>query len=157
MSDETIQAEQDHKRIDLGHHALVLVVISLIVLVGNTVGPGQELVPGLIGLIVLYVIVMAGLAVTKYVPLRLPSVAWISLLGIIVTLPFVPGSAWVVAQVSNVDFLALATPCLAYAGIAIARREIDVAKASGWKILIVAVLVLTGTYVGSALIAHVML
>lgn len=142
---------------DMTQSALLLVVVCLISLVGNTVATDNTLVEGLIGLIVLFVICMAGLGLTKVVPIGLPSVAWISLVGIVVTLPWTPGSAWVVDTVSHVNFLTLATPCLAYAGVAIARREIDIAKSSGWKIFIVAVLVMTGTYVGSAFVADLFL
>ena len=157
MASDVATSGTDERRLDLTQHALVLTVVCAVVLIGNTVGPGKGFLAGLVGLVILYLIVMAGLVVTRYAPIRLPSVAWISLLGIVLTLPFVPFSAWVVARVEEVDFLALATPCLAYAGIAIARQEIDVAKRSGWKILVIAVLVITGTYLGSALIADLML
>ncbi|MBK1697371.1 hypothetical protein [Rhodovibrio salinarum] len=143
--------------IDLADHAAVLFVVSALCLVGNTVGPGNPIVGGLIGIAILYAIVMAGLALAKWVPFYLPSVAWISIVGIVITLPGVPGQEWIVAQTGNVNFLILATPCLAYAGLAIAREEIEIAKTSGWRIALVAVFVLAGTYLGSALIADLVL
>ncbi len=143
--------------IDLGQHAVVLVVVSILCLVANTVGAGLPVGAGLVGIVVLYAIVMVGLMLAKWMPFYLPSVAWISLVGIVATLNGVPGSQWVVEQVSNVNFLVLATPCLAYAGLAIAREEIDIAKTSGWRIFIVALFVLLGTYLGSVVIADLML
>ncbi len=157
MSDSFIQDPTPARKIDLASHAMVLVVVCVVVLFGNTVATDNTLPQGLVGLIVLYVLCMIGLVLTKAVPGGLPSVAWISLVGILATLPWTPGSAWVVEKVSHVNFLTLATPCLAYAGIAIARREIEIAKTSGWKIFIVAVLVMTGTYVGSAFVAELFL
>ncbi|MCQ0091600.1 hypothetical protein [Roseovarius sp. M141] len=145
------------RKLSLSAHALVLVIICAIGLVGNTVATDIPIADGFVGLIVLYVISMVGLVLTEVVPVKLPSVAWISLIGIVVTLPWTPGSEWVIAQAKNVNFLTLATPCLAYAGIAIAKQEIDIAKTSGWKIFIVAVLVMTGTYIGSAFIADLFL
>ncbi len=142
---------------DLAEHAVLLLVVSLVALVGNTVATDATVLQGLAGLAVLYVIAMVGLVLTYVVPLKLPSVAWISLVGILVTLPWTPGSACVLDKVSHVNFLTLATPCLAYAGIAITNREISIAKSSGWKIFIVAVFVMTGTYVGSAIIADLFL
>ncbi|WP_292896958.1 MULTISPECIES: hypothetical protein [unclassified Nitratireductor] len=142
---------------DLGQHAVLLAAVSLIALVGNTVATDATVIQGLVGLAVLYVIAMVGLVLTHVVPINLPSVAWISLVGILATLPWTPGSAWVLDKVSHVNFLTLATPCLAYAGIAITRREISIAKSSGWKLFIVAVFVMTGTYVGSAIIADLFL
>ena len=156
----TTQTEMDptaERKLSLSAHAMVLIIICVIALVGNTVATDIPIADGFVGLIVLYVISMVGLILTEVVPIKLPSVAWISLIGILVTLPWTPGSEWIVAQAKNVNFLTLATPCLAYAGIAIARQEIEIAKASGWKIFIVAVLVMTGTYVGSAFIADLFL
>ena len=136
---------------------MLLIAVSLIALVGNTVATDATVMQGLVGLAVLYVIAMVGLVLTHVVPVGLPSVAWISLVGILVTLPWTPGSAWVLDKVSHVNFLTLATPCLAYAGIAITRREISIARSSGWKLFIVAVFVMTGTYLGSAIIADLFL
>ncbi len=150
----------DHEaetRPDLAQHAVLLIVVCLIALVGNTVATDTAVTEGLLGLVVLYAIAMIGLALTHAVPVNLPSVAWISLVGILATLPWTPGSAWVLEKVGHVNFLTLATPCLAYAGIAIARREIEIARSSGWKIFIIAVLVMTGTYVGSAMVAELFL
>ena len=59
--------------------------------------------------------------------------------------------------VEGINFLALAVPPLAYAGFAISKLEIDVLKRSGWKILLVAIMVFLGTYVGSAVIAEITL
>lgn len=150
----------DHEadpQLNLSQHAALLVIVCLIALIGNTVSTDNTFTQGLVGLIVLYLIVMIGLVLTKIVPFRLPSVAWISLVGILATMPWTPGSAWILDKVTHVNFLTLATPCLAYAGIAIARREIEIARTSGWKLFIVAVLVMTGTYIGSAFVADLFL
>lgn len=157
MTDITPENPSDGDGIDLRYHATVLAIVSLLVWVGQTIGPAKPLVPGLVALFILYIMTMVGLIITKVAPFRLPSVAWISLVGIIATLPWTPGSDWLVAQVAAADFLALATPCLAYAGLAIAKREMDVAKASGWKIAVIAILVMTGTFLGSAVIAELFL
>lgn len=147
----------EEPRLGLGAHAAALAVVCAIALVGNTVATDNTVPQGLVGLIILWVMCMIGMLLTKFMPFKLPSVAWISAIGILATMPWTPGSAWVLDKVSHVNFLTLATPCLAYAGIAIAKREIEIAKASGWKIAVVAVLVMTGTYVGSALVAQVFL
>ena len=158
MSDiQTEPLPTDEPKLGLADHAAALVVVCLIALVGNTVATENTVPQGLLGLILLWLICMIGLLLTRIVPLRLPSVAWISLVGIIATLPWTPGSAWLLEAVGHVNFLTLATPCLAYAGIAIARREIEIAKSSGWKIAVVAVLVMTGTYIGSAIVAQMFL
>ena len=87
----------------------------------------------------------------------LPGVAWVSLVSIVMTLPFFPGSGWIVDQLAAVNFLAIVTPVLAYAGLALSRREFTMFRQTGWKLIIISLLVFTGTYVGSAVVAQVLL
>ena len=67
-----------------------------------------------------------------------------------------PGSAYISAATAKVGFLQLCTPLLAYAGIAIAK-DLDVFAQSSWRILLVSAVVFVGTYLGSAIIAQVIL
>jgi uncharacterized membrane protein len=157
MSENAIAMERTRPNIDLTDHAVTLVIVCLVGLVMNTVGPVIPLADGFVGMVVIYLITMAGLLLTRFAPFYLPSVAWISLVGILATLPWTPGSEWIVAQAKSVNFLALATPALAYAGFAIAKKEIEVAKHSGWKLALVACLVFLGTYAGSVLVAELIL
>jgi hypothetical protein len=148
---------QERPSISLTEHALLLVVVLAIALIGNFIGPDIPILAALPGMLILYVITMIGLVITKFAPFYLPSIAWISLIAILATLPWVPGSEWLVTRVEQVDFLALATPVLAYAGLAITRNEVSTFRESGLKIVIVALLVFVGTYVTSAAIAHFVL
>lgn len=157
QSDRDEGTNGGRRDISLPDHVVVLLVVLAIALVGNFVGPEMPLLGAVPGMLLLYAIVMVGLVLTKYAPFYLPSVAWISLVGIVATLPFVPGSGWIVGWVEEVDFLALATPVLAYAGLAITRSEVATFRTSGWKLVIVAFLVFTGTYLASAAIAQVTL
>ena len=68
-----------------------------------------------------------------------------------------PGAAFVTDAVAKLNFLALATPALAYAGLALTANEFAIARRSGWKIVIVAVCVMLGTYLGSVVIADLTL
>ncbi|KZB69198.1 hypothetical protein AUP42_09970 [Thalassospira lucentensis] len=157
MSENAIAMERTRPNIDLTDHAVTLVIVCLVGLVMNTVGPAIPLADGFVGMVVIYLITMVGLLLTRFAPFYLPSVAWISLVGILATLPWTPGSEWIVEQAKSVNFLALATPALAYAGFAIAKKEIEVAKHSGWKLALVACLVFLGTYAGSVLVAELIL
>lgn len=149
--------EADERKIALLPTLRDLAVISLISVPIQQIATELSMLDIVIGLLVLYGMCVVGLLLTKYVPLRLPSVAWISLVAVVLTLPMLPWSAAVFPLVEGIDFLALAVPPLAYAGFAISKLEIDVLKRSGWKILLVAVMVFLGTYVGSAVIAEITL
>ncbi|EYT48932.1 hypothetical protein M3F59_00720 [Brachybacterium muris] len=150
-------AAGDEKQIQLLPTLRDVAIVSLIAVPIQMLATDLSVIDIVIGLAVLYVMCIGGLLLTKYVPLRLPSVAWISLVAILFTLPMLPWSGTILPLVSGIDFLALAVPPLAYAGFAISRMELDVMRRSGWKILIIALLVFTGTYVGSALIAEITL
>ncbi|KAA0010729.1 hypothetical protein F0A17_16045 [Billgrantia pellis] len=140
----------------LGKTALLLAVVCVAAWCSNMIN-GAPLLQALPGMILLYVMVMIGLVIGRFAPFYLPSVAWVSLVSIAMTLPFFPGNAWVVEQLSHVNFLAVVTPVLAYAGLALTGREFTMFRQTGWKLVIVSLLVFTGTFVASAFIAHLIL
>nr|WP_295712732.1 hypothetical protein [uncultured Halomonas sp.] len=140
----------------LGKTALVLAVVCVAGWFSNIVN-GSPLLDALPGMLILYVMVIIGLVIGRVCPFYLPSVAWVSLISIIATLPLFPGNEWIIARLAEVDFLAVVTPVLAYAGLALTGREFAMFKQTGWKLVIVALLVFTGTFIGSAVVAHVML
>ena len=140
----------------LGKTAAVLAAACAVGWIANTVN-GSSLLTALPGMAILYVMTLIGLVLTRIVPFYLPGVAWVSLVSIVMTLPFFPGSAWVVERLAAVNFLAIVTPVLAYAGLALSRREFSMFRRTGWKLIVVSLLVFTGTYVGSAVVAQVLL
>ncbi len=154
---ELPQHGEDERKINVVSYSGLLIVACAIGLVSNWIATGTNPIVALPGMVVLYALSVAGLLMARYIPLSLPSVAWTSLLAIVVTIPGVPGSAWTLAQVQSLNFLALATPALAYGGLALTKGEFDIARKSGWKIVIVAICVMFGTYMGSVVIADLSL
>ena len=65
-----------------------------------------------------------------------------------------PFSSLIIKSINSVDLLAITTPILTYAGISVVNRMSEL-KQTSWKILIVAVAVFIGTYIGSATIAQI--
>nr|WP_299244219.1 DUF3100 domain-containing protein [uncultured Halomonas sp.] len=151
---ETPQEERPEK--NLGKTAIVMAAACGVAWIANTIN-GAGLVEALPGMLILYVMTMIGLVVTRYAPFYLPGVAWVSLVSILMTLPWMPGNAWLVDQLGAVNFLAIVTPVLAYAGLALSSRELVMFRQAGWKLVIIALLVFTGTFVASAMIADLLL
>ncbi|ALA20189.1 MULTISPECIES: hypothetical protein [unclassified Chelatococcus] len=145
------------RSIDLASHAVQLLVVCAVALVGNWVATKVSPLEALPGMACLYAMTIVGLVIAKYMPFYLPSVAWISLVAIIATIPGVPGAAFVNEAVGKLNFLAMATPALAYAGLALTKNEFTIARKSGWKIVVVAICVMFGTYIGSVVIADLVL
>lgn len=132
---------------------LVLGIFGIAAALGNWFG--FDVLPwvAIPGLIILIVISVVGLILEKLIPGNIPAVGYIGLIGIVVSLPFVPGSDFIVKWTSHISILALATPILAYAGISIGSNWTDFRKL-GFRSVIVALMVLFGTFIGSALIAE---
>ena len=111
------------------------------------------------GLLALWFISMVGLLVSmvlKRVPVlnKFPILGWVSIFSIAFCLPGMPFSSLIIKSINSVDLLAITTPILTYAGISVVNRMSEL-KQTSWKILIVAVAVFIGTYIGSATIAQI--
>ncbi|MHC8517835.1 hypothetical protein [Sporosarcina sp. ITBMC105] len=135
---------------------LLLGIFGITALIGNWAGYDILPIKAVPGMITLVVICLAGFILKELIPVNFPSIAYISIIGVIVSMPWFPGSEKVVQWTSEVQLLALATPILAYAGIAIGRSWTDFVKL-GWKTIVVATLVMLGTFLGSAVIAEIIL
>lgn len=135
---------------------LLLVIFGFTALLGNWTGYNILPMTAIPGMIILILICLAGFIFRELIPINFPSIAYISIIGVIVSMPWMPGSEKIVEWTGEVQLLALATPILAYAGIAIGRSWTDFMKL-GWKTVIVASLVMLGTFLGSAIIAEVIL
>ncbi|WYU51648.1 hypothetical protein MHH67_20135 [Bacillus sp. FSL K6-0047] len=107
-------------------------------------------------MLLLIVIACVGQALGKLLPFPIPSVVYIIVIGIILSLPETPWGPVVIELTAHIQLLSIATPILAYAGIAIGRSWADFA-AIGWKAMVVCLLVLFGTLIGSAIIAEIVL
>lgn len=134
----------------------VFIVSGLLMVIGNFVGYKVPPMQALPGMLILLAIVVAGYGLANVIPIKLPTIAYISLIAIIASIPGFPGSAYVIKYVGKLQFLAICTPILAYAGISIGK-DMDAFKKQGLKIIIVTLLALTGTFVGSAIIADAVL
>lgn len=136
---------------------LVLFVISGPgIALANFVGFDVGFRDSLPGILVLLAIAAAGVAVSKVVPLRLPVVAYVSIIGLLAACPVSPCREFVIEAAGKINFTAPLTMVGAYAGISIGDQIRTFLK-QGWKMILVGVFVMTGTFIGSALIAQVML
>ncbi|WP_010651346.1 hypothetical protein [Oceanobacillus massiliensis] len=136
---------------------LLFVIVAVIVTVGNWIGYEVMPLEALPGVIILCLISLAGLIIHKLLPFKaIPSIAYIGILALILTIPGMPGQEQIVIWTNQVNLLAIATPILAYAGISIGRSWTDFQKL-GWKTIIIGSCVMIGTFLGSAIVAEIVL
>lgn len=122
----------------------------------NFIGYNVGFLDSLPGLIVLVVISMLAVACTKVIPLKLPIVAYCAIIGLIAACPLSPVRSFVITSASAINFTAPFTMVGAYAGLAIGDQLKQFVK-QGPKILIVGLLVMTGTFLGSCIWDSLML
>ncbi|MDD4599547.1 hypothetical protein SDC9_04063 [bioreactor metagenome] len=135
---------------------LVFIVTGIITVIGNTIGYHHPLSEAAIGYLMLLAVVLLGMAISKYVPLKLPMVFWISLLALLSTSAISPWAKTISYYTGKLDFTAICTPILAYAGLA-AGKDLAMFKQMSWRIVVVALAVYTGTFVLATVVAQVML
>lgn len=135
---------------------LLLTIFSIITVVGNYVGYKHPIYDSLVGMGILSLITLVGVWLERKLPLNISSIIYISIIGIILAFPGVPTSETVLHYVSKVELLSIVTVFLAYVGIGIGKSW-DEFKALGWKAIIVTILVIASTYLGSAIVAHLVL
>jgi len=153
----TVAKKNINSNINLTDYAMVLAIVCIIALISNWAGTGITPLSALPGMVIIFAMVIVSLGIAKIMPFYLPSVAWLSLVSVLLTIPVSPTSEWILMHVSHINFLSLVSPVLAYAGIAISKQEVTTFRAAGSKIVVIAILVFTGTFIGSAIVANVLL
>jgi hypothetical protein len=140
----------------LGSQFNMLIIVAIITLIGQRIGFGISPLKALPGMILVIIIGIIALALKRLIPLKLPAFAYASLIALILTMPWLPTSAFVLKYTNEVNFLGTTTPILAYAGISIGLQVLEIKKVS-WKLVLVAFFVFLGTFFGSAIISHIVL
>lgn len=135
---------------------VALVLIGIMTTVGNVIGYNMPAGEAAIGYAIMLIITLAGAGLTHIIPLKLPMVFWVSIVALLSTAPISPLAPTITYYAGKVDFLALCTPILAYAGLAIGK-DLEEFKKMSWKIIVVALAVYTGTFLCASIIAEIML
>ena len=135
---------------------LLLAIFSLITVVGNSIGFSHPIGESLIGMAILSVITLCGVWMERELPFNISSIIYISVIGIVLAFPGMPTSDALLFYVSKVELLSIVTVFLAYVGIGMGKSWGEF-KALGWKAIIITMLVIASTYLGSAFVAHFIL
>lgn len=134
----------------------LLLIACLGIITANFVGFKVSFIESLPGTLVLLVISLISVVLTKVLPFKLPIVAYCSIIGLLLASPISPISEFVINSVNKINFTAPLTLVGAFAGISIGSDIKSFAK-QGWKMIIIAIFVMTGTFLCSAIIAQIVL
>ena len=136
----------------------LLLMVSVIITLTNVIGYKMPVKDSIIGVLLLSAISLIGLTISKFMSrfVKLPSMMYVSLLGLLLACPVSPVKDIVVETTTPVAFLAPATALGAFAGISLGKDLKDFTK-MGWKLVLITLFVITGTFIFSALVADIVL
>ena len=136
----------------------LLLMVSVIIILTNVIGYKMPVKDSIIGVLLLSAISLIGLTLSKFMSrfVKLPSMMYVSLLGLLLACPVSPVKDIVVETTTPVAFLAPATALGAFAGISLGKDLKDFTK-MGWKLVLITLFVITGTFIFSALVADIVL
>ena len=136
----------------------LLLMVSVVIILTNLIGYKMPVGDSIIGVLLLSAISLVGLTISNFMSrfVKLPSMMYVSLLGLLLACPVSPVKDIVIETTTPVAFLAPATALGAIAGISLGKDLKEFAK-MGWKLVLITLFVITGTFIFSALVADVVL
>ena len=136
----------------------LLCMVSVIRILTNVIGYEMPLLDSIQGILVLCAIALFGLTLSKFMSrfIHLPSMMYVSLTGLLLACPISPVKETIIQVTSQVAFMAPATALGAFAGISLGKDLKDFAK-MGWKLVVITLFVITGTFIFSAIVADLVL
>lgn len=150
------------KNIQIGF--IIIFLAAILTAIGNTiqtnVKDGLEPVgikSSLVGALTIFGVAMIGYTISQLPYLKKMSpVFWVGIIGVLMSSPIFPGNQWIVEQSSLIQFAALGTPTLAYAGLALGK-DLPILKRLSWRIVIVGFAVILGTFLLATIVAQIFL
>lgn len=165
LAKETLKVEKQTKREIWATRLKVVIISGIMADIANVIstlkaGKPVSFVQALPGLAMMFIVIMLGCLIDDYLrahtKIKLPNIVYMSLLGLIFSLPIIPFGAYFNEQTRLIGLLPLCTPILAFAGIS-AAKDMKEFRSQGIGIVITAMAAFVGTYLGSATIANVVL
>ena len=136
---------------------LVMTCVGAIILLGHRISLGTPVMKALPGMIMVIAAAMAAMILKDLFPKSIfPAFGFATILGLLLSMPYSPTAKVFLENTDNVNFMAITTPLLAFAGISVGNK-IEQLKEMSWKIVVISMLVFTTIFFACATIAHVVL
>ncbi|MFI5447943.1 DUF3100 domain-containing protein [Polaromonas sp. UC242_47] len=133
--------------------AFAWVVSGALALMADWIARGSQPLESLPGMAIVIGAVVVGVLLNRATGRKIPAVCWVSLVAMALTSPICPWAAQVDTLTGKINFLALITPMLTFAGLSIAK-DIPAFRRLGWRIVLVSFAANAGTFLGATLIAQ---
>lgn len=136
--------------------AILLVFVAIAIITSNLIGFDIPVFDSINGVLILCGITLISVLVSKVVPLKLPIILYCSFLGLLFASPISPIADVVTEATGKIEFKAPLTIVGALAGISIGASFHQFRK-QGWKMIVIALVVMTSTFLGSLIISQIVL
>ncbi len=130
-------------------------VVGVCGLLVNAVGTKSFHPEDALGIVILLALTAISFALSKVLPM-VPSSIWVLAIATILTAPFMPTSGFVVGITGNLDVLTLGVPTLALIGLTVGR-DIKALKSLSWKIVVVALITYTASFLAATVLGQIAL
>lgn len=135
---------------------IIFLLAGLVSVIANFVGYHVPIVDSIMAVGLLLIVTWVGMGVSHIIPIKLPNVFWISVVAMLSTSSLNPFASTFITVLGKINFMAIATTILAYAGLSIGK-DLKLFKEISWQMVIVALVVYTGTFVFATSIAQLVL
>lgn len=160
--DATVKSATDlHATASEGPQAKVPLWVSLLVLscagiIVTIIGSGAFSADVLVSYLLMAALTAGSIGLARLTRGKIPGIVVVFTLGALLTSPISPVADWILATTAPVDFLSVITVMLSVAGLTLGK-DLPMLKNIGWKILPVGTVVITATFLASAVIAEFVL
>lgn len=136
---------------------LLLLIGGMLVLITQKIGMKSPILDGIPGILIIVAIATFALIIRDLFPKSIfPAFGWVTIIGFLLSIPQNPLSKTFLQYTNKINFMAITTPLLAFAGLSVGNK-IDELKRMSWKIILVSVIVFITIFFACALIAETVL
>lgn len=140
-----------------GYQLVVMLIVGAMILTGQFISKGVSVFTALPGMLIMIGAAMVAMMLKDMFPKSIfPAFGFATIIGLLLSIPGNPISDVFNEQVANINFMAITTPLLAFAGISVGNK-IEELKQMSWKIVVISLVVFTTIFFACATIGHVVL
>ncbi len=140
-----------------GFQLFVMICFSFIITISQWIAKGTSISTTLPGLLIMSVAGIVAILIKDLFPKSIfPAFGFATIIGLLLTMPYNPISVYINPHITNVSFMSITTPILAFAGISVGNKIVELKKMS-WRIVLISMVVFTTIFFACASIAHIVL
>ncbi|MDV7086801.1 DUF3100 domain-containing protein [Rhodococcus opacus] len=128
-------------------------IVAAICIAAATIAAGEPTTSIPIGFTLIVGLMLVATALSHLTRGKITAVIWASVLGVSVSGPWFPGSAWIVHNTESIDFMSMCAVVLGFAGLAVGKN-LPALRMIGWKIVPVGFAAIFASFLLSTLIAE---